>query len=120
MKDIPDSPTQPPPKRIKKRIVIPTVFIGVVTALLVWATVRGNWTDPQPRNPSSAADGVVTQLLRTPEGRKEIHAAVIVSAAPERVWKVVTDYDHFSDIFPNIGTSKGVRDPDGRWHLMGE
>src|SRR6266566_4440574 len=120
MKDIPDSPAAPPPKRIKKRVVVPTVFIGVVTALLVWATIRGNWTDPQPRNPSSAADGALTQLLRTAEGRKQIRAAIIVNAPPERIWKVVTDYDHFSEIFPNISTSRGVRDPDGRWHLTGE
>ncbi len=120
MKDIPDSPTAPPPKRVKKRIVVPTVFIGVVTALLVWAAIRGNWTDPQPRNPASATDAVLTQLLRTAEGRKQIRAAVMVSAPPERIWKVVTDYDHFSEIFPNIGTSKGVRDPDGRWRVTGE
>jgi len=105
---------------MKKRIVIPAVFIGVVMALLLWETLRGNWTDPQARNPSSAADGLVTQLIRTPEGRKQIRAAVIVSAPPERVWKVVTDYDHFSDVFPNLATSKGVRDLDGRWHVTGE
>ena len=102
------------------RIVIPLVFIAVVSALLIWGIVRGNWSDAQPRNPSSGADGVVTQLLRTPEGRKQIRAAVIVSAPPERIWKLVTDYDHFSEVFPNIGTAKGVRDPDGLWHVTGE
>ena len=120
MKGIADAPTQPLPRRIRKRIVIPTVLIGVVTALLLWGIIRGNWTDAESRNPSSAADDVVTQLLRTTEGRKQIRAAVIVSASPERVWKVVTDYNHFSDVFPNIGTLKGVRDPDGRWHVTGE
>ncbi len=119
MKDIPNSPTPPPPRRIRMRIVIPAVLIGVVVALLLWGIVRGNWTDAESRNPS-AAGGVVSQLLRTAEGRKQIRAAVIVSAPPERVWKVVTDYNHFSDVFPNIGTSKGVRDSDGRWHVTGE
>ena len=119
MKDIGDAPTQPLPRRIRKRIVIPTVLIGVVTALLVRGIIRGNWADAEPHNPS-AAGGIVSQLLRTDEGRKQIRAAVIVSAPPERVWKVVTDYDHFSEVFPNIGTSKGVRDPDGRWHVTGE
>jgi hypothetical protein len=120
MKDIADSPTQPPPRRIRKRIVIPTVLIGVVTALLLWGIIRGNWTDVQLRNPSSAADGIVTQLLRTDGGRKQMRAAIIVTGSAERVWKVVTDYDHFSEVFPNIITSKGVRDLDGRWHLTGE
>ena len=121
MKNVPDSPTQPqPPGRIRLRIVIPLIFIAVVSALLLWGIVRGNWIDAQPRNPASAADGVMTQLLRTADGRKQIHASVIVSAPPERVWKVVTDYDHFSEVFPNIGASKGVRDPHGRWHVTGE
>lgn len=89
-------------------------------ALLLWGIIRGNWTDPEPRNPSSTADGAATQLLRNAQGRKQIRAAIIVNAPPDRVWKVVTDYDHFSDVFPNISTSKGVRDPDGRWHVIGE
>ena len=120
MKDIPDSLAPPPPRRMKMGIVIPLVFIAGVSAFLIWGIVRGNWSDTQPRNPSSTADGVMAQLLRTAEGRKQIHASVIVSAPPERVWKVVTDYDHFSEVFPNIGTSKGVRDLDGRWHVTGE
>src|SRR5436309_1487008 len=102
MIDIPDSLTQPPPRHIRIRIGIPAVLIGVVMALLLWGIIRGNWTDPESRDPSSAADGVVTQLLRTAEGRKLIRAAVIVRATPDRVWKVVTDYDHFADVFPNI------------------
>jgi hypothetical protein len=44
----------------------------------------------------------------------------VVAAPPERVWKAVTNYDHFSEIFPHISSSKGVRDSDGRWHLTGE
>ena len=120
MNDIPDSLAPPPPRRMKMRIVIPLVFIAVVSALLIWGIVRGNWSDAQPRNPTSAADGVMSQFLRTADGRKQMHAAIIVTAPPEPVWKVVTDYDHFSDLFPNISASKGVRDSDGRWHVTGE
>ena len=115
MKDIPDSLAPPPPRRMKMGIVIPLVFIAGVSAFLIWGIVRGNWSDTQPRNPSSTADGVMAQLLRTAEGRKQIHASVIVSAPPERVWKVVTDYDHFSDVFPNIGTVERRARP--RWTL---
>jgi len=105
---------------MKMRIVIPLVFIALVSALLIWGVIRGNWSDAQPRSPTSVADGVMAQLLRTTEARKQMHAAIIVTGPPQRVWKVVTDYDHFSEVFPNIGTSKGVRDPDGRWHVTGE
>src|SRR5689334_3165950 len=98
MQNITDSPTEPLLRRIKPRVVIPTVFIGVVMGLLLWGIIRGNWTDAKPRNPSSPADGAVTQLLPSTAGRKKIRAAIIVSAPPERVWKVVTDYDHFSEV----------------------
>jgi hypothetical protein len=111
------SPRQKP---TGKRIAIPFVFIGVISTLLLWGIVQGNRTEPHSRIPSSVADGVVTQLLRTEDGQKRTHAAVIVSASSESVWKVITDYDHFSDIFPHIGTSKGIHDPDGRWHVTGE
>jgi hypothetical protein len=120
MNNAPESPGTPPPKRIQKRIVIPAILIGGVVALLLWGIVRGNWTDAQARNPSSAAEGAITQILRTTEGRKQLHAAIVVAARPERVWKAVTNYDHFSEIFPHISASKGVRDSDGRWHLTGE
>lgn len=105
---------------MRKRILIPTILILGVIGLLICGVVRGNWTDAESRTPSSPADGVKTQLLQTSEGGKLIHAAAIVSAPPERVWKVVTDYDHFSEIFAHLSASKGVRDPDGRWHLTGE
>jgi uncharacterized protein YndB with AHSA1/START domain len=120
MNDVLDSSTPPPTSRPKSWVVFPAAIIGLVAALLIWGTLRGNWIDAQARNPSSAAEGVVTQILRTPEGGKQIRAALIVAAAPERVWRVVADYDHFSNIFPHLGATKGVRDADGRWHVTGE
>jgi uncharacterized membrane protein len=120
MSETPETTTPAPPKRVKKRILIPALFMAVVAALLVYAIVRGNWVDDKAQNPASAEDGVMTQILRRSDGHVELRGAVIVNSAPDRVWKVVTDYDHFSEIFPNISSSKGVRDPDGRWHLTGE
>jgi hypothetical protein len=109
-----------PSPRLKLRIVIPAILIGAVTSLLLLEIIRGNWTDAEPKNPASAADGIVTQIIKTPEGHKEVRGAVIVNARPENVWKVVTNYDQFSSVFPNISASKGTQDADGRWHLTGE
>lgn len=116
----PNAPASPPDKRVRKRVVIPGIFIGGVAVLLLWAAVRGTWAETEPRNPSSADDRVVSQLLLTPQGHKEIRCAMIVAAPADRVWAIVTDYDHFAEIFPNTTASKGVRDADGRWHLTGE
>lgn len=120
MENVPDSMTPRPTSRLKLWIAVPVVFIGVIIGLLLWGIIRGNWADAQLRNPASAADGVVTQLLRTSAGDKQIRAAVLVQAPPENVWKVVTDYNHFSEIFPNISSAKGTQEADGRWHLVGE
>ena len=116
----PSSPSAPPEERVRKRIVIPTILIGGLTVLLIWAAVHGSWADAAPRNPKSTEDGVVSQLLRTGDGHKEIRCALVVAVPAERVWRTVTDYEHFAEIFPNIAASKGVREGDGRWHLTGE
>ncbi len=105
---------------MKKRIAIPLVLIAIVMLLLVWGVIRGTWADSQARTPASAAEGVVAQLLLTADGRKQLHAARIVSSPPDRIWNVVTNYERFSEVFPNISASKGAREPDGRWHLTGE
>lgn len=114
MENTPASATQS-----QMRVILPAVFIALVAGLLAWGVVRGSSTDAQPVNPP-AAGGVTTQLLRTSNGQIHIRAAVIVAAPPASVWKVVTDYDHFSDVFPNISACQGARDPDGRWHVTGE
>ena len=120
MENSSNSPPRAPSPRLKLRIAIPAILIGAVTCLLLLEIIRGNWTDAEPEYPASASDGVVTQILKTPEGHKQIRGAVIVKARPENVWKVVTNYDQFSSVFPNISASKGTRDADGRWHLTGE
>jgi uncharacterized protein YndB with AHSA1/START domain len=120
MEALPEVPSTRPDKAGWKRILIPGMLIGGVSSLLLWAAVRGNWADDAARNPATTEDGVVRQLLQTGEGHKELRAAVIVRAAADRVWAVVTDYDHFAEIFPNTTASKGVREADGRWHLTGE
>jgi uncharacterized protein YndB with AHSA1/START domain len=120
MKDVADSATPLQLRLIKKRFVIPIIFIGLVAVLLVWEAIRGNSTDSEPHNPSSPSDAALTQLLQTPDRHKQIRAAIIIAAAPEQVWKTVTNYDHFSEIFPNISTSKGARESNGSWHVTGE
>jgi uncharacterized membrane protein len=84
---------------------------------MAWVAIRGTWTDSQAKNPTSAAESPVAQLVLEPGGRKVVRCAMIVPYPIDRVWAVVTDYDHFDQLFPYLRGTKGVHDPDGRWHF---
>lgn len=116
---MPTNSTILPHCRIKKRLLIPGVFIGVFAVLLFWVAVRGTRAEVALRNPNSANDGVLSQLVLSSDGRKEVRCAEIIAAPVERIWNVVTNYNHFAEIFPNTTAFKGEREPDGRWHLTG-
>src|SRR5262249_16930127 len=49
-----------------------------------------------------------------------VRCAMVLNASPERVWKVVTDYDHFEDIFPTLESALAERQPGGNVRLKGE
>jgi uncharacterized protein YndB with AHSA1/START domain len=112
------TPAAPPsPNRVKKRYLIPSIIGGLALLLMLAAYIRGTWADTAPRNPTSPADGVVCQLLQTPDGAKQVRCAAVLDAAPESVWRVVTDYEHFPEVFPTIATATARPLGDGRNHL---
>src|SRR5258708_2232729 len=86
------APTQPQKRRVRKRIWIPSLLLALLVLGGGWAWWRGTNAETVERNPTSVADGAVTQLL-TLDGRTFIRSAIVVTAAPLEVWKIVTDYD---------------------------
>jgi hypothetical protein len=106
-----------PPRRARKWLAIPVLLLVVVLVLLGWAYVRGTWSEQSPYIPKSSAEGVVSQLLDTEDGRKRIRVVTVVDFTLEETWPVVTDYDHFPEIFPHVKSARAVRDDDGRYHL---
>src|SRR5262245_17386922 len=96
----PAAPAAPARRRLKKRWLIPGVILGALLVLLVWAFIRGTWADTTPRDPASPADGIITQLIKTPEGHKPVRCAVLLDHPLDEVWKAVTDYEHYGEIFP--------------------
>src|SRR5947208_1027943 len=54
---------QPTRRRVRKRIWIPSALLGVLLLSLGWLWWRGTSAETVERNPASAADGAVTQLL---------------------------------------------------------
>jgi hypothetical protein len=114
----PTATPTPPRRRFKKRYLILAVAAVLAGALLV-LIVRGTWADTRLRNPQVPADGAVCYLYQAPDGHKEVRAALVLDCPAAAVWSVVTDYDHFSDIFPYERSTHWEPDPDGRIHLTG-
>src|SRR5262245_48415515 len=118
--DTPKGPLpSPPARRWRKRVVIPCA-IGLGLALFLgWAFVRGTWADNVPKDPATPADGVVCHLYQPPGGPKQVRCALVLDYPAEEVWKVVTDYERFGEIFPTLKSVEATRRPDGRCRLKG-
>jgi uncharacterized membrane protein len=118
------SPGQSAParRRLKKRIWIPALLLVIVILALLGAWVRGTWADTEAINPSSSAEGIITQLYQMPDGAKQVRCAVLLDRPMRDVWTVLTDYDRFAEIFPTLTSAHGKPDaanPD-QYHLTGE
>lgn len=92
-------------RRLRKRVVIPLALVGLLGLFVLWAYVRGTWGDTETRDPQSSDEGVVVQLLRTPEGRMPVRCAAVVDQPIDKVWAAMTDYDHYGEIFPTLGSA---------------
>ena len=104
-----DAAAQPHKRRVRKRIWIPSAMLGVLLLSAGWLVWRGTSAETVERNPASAGDGAVTQLL-TQEGRTFVRCAIVVPAPPAAVWKVVTDYDSHPKFIRYVSElSTGVR-----------
>ena len=114
-----DTNSPAPPKRIRKRLWIPSVLLLLLVLVGVGFYVRGTWADTQERNPANVAEGTITQLLRKPDGTVIVRCAILIPAAPKDVWAVITDYNTHSKFIPYASEVHGTHEPDGRWHVTG-
>jgi uncharacterized protein YndB with AHSA1/START domain len=115
-----DSPTPPPPaRRLKKRVVVPGLLLLLMLILFGWVWVRGSWADTDEQNPATSAEGTVTQLHQTPDGHKQVRCARVFDHPIEDVWRVVTDYDHFPEIFPHVVSTKAEKEGPDLYHITG-
>jgi uncharacterized protein YndB with AHSA1/START domain len=111
--------TPPRRRRVKKRILIPVILLGLVLLILVWAYVRGTWADSAVRNPQTAADGTMSQLYRTPKGDVQVRCTIVVDAPPAAVWEVVRDYANHPRFLPYVSAMEVQPEADDRVHLKG-
>jgi uncharacterized membrane protein len=113
------APPAPGRRRLKKRILIPAIVLGLFAVLLLWAYVRGTWADTVPHNPQTPAEGPVTQLYRTPQGDVQARGAILVDAPAARVWAVLRDYPSHPRFLPYVRTLEVQPKEDDRVYLTG-
>ena len=109
---------QPAPRRVRKRILIPSVLLAIAALAGAWLWWRGTFADTTVRNPASAAEGAVTQLV-SQDGRTFVRSAIIVDAPPKDVWNVITDYDSHPRFIRYIAELSSRKLDDGRVRLIG-
>ena len=108
-----------PPRRARKRYIIPLFLLSVLLVVMVVAVIRGSWADRQPRDPASSDEGVVCQLYQPPEGTWQVRCAMVLDYPWERARAVVTDYEHFADVFPTLESAEPERLDGGKVRLKG-
>jgi ribosome-associated toxin RatA of RatAB toxin-antitoxin module len=109
----------PGKRRVRKRILIPALLVGFFLLVLVVLVVRGSWADEQERNPATVAQGTITQLYRTPEGKTPVRCAIVVPASASFAWQVVTDYENHARFMPYVSQLSSRELKDGRTHIEG-
>src|SRR5262249_1093122 len=73
-----------------------------------------------PRDPKTSEEGIVCHLYQNPDGRKVVRCAKVLDYPAEQVWAVVTDYEHFDEIFPTVESGKIQGKDKGRFQWNGE
>lgn len=106
-------------RRVRKRIFIPIIVLGLVLGLLIWLYVRGTWADTEVRNPQTTTEGTVSQLYRTPEGDVQVRCAILVDAMAAKVWAVVRDYTNHPRFLPYISATEVQPRGDNGVYLSG-
>lgn len=101
--------------RIKKRVLVPGLLVLLGGGLFIRDLVR---TRPSAApDPSDAAESVHCAVRRLPDGTLPVRCALVLNSPREQVWSVITDYDHYTQIFPYLTECSGARLDDTRYHL---
>lgn len=111
--------TTRPRRRVKKRILIPVIVLGVAVLFLLWLYVRGTWASDTARNPQAAAEGTITQLYRTPAGNTLLRCAIVVDAPPDSVWAVIQDYGKHASFLPYVSSLEAAPREEGTMRVQG-
>jgi ribosome-associated toxin RatA of RatAB toxin-antitoxin module len=114
------TPARPP--RRARRASIPGLLLLLVLGAVGYVWVRGTWADSTPADPKSVADGPVCHVYQPAGEHKRVRCAVLLPYPMQKVWSVVTDYEHYADILPYLADVQ-VEPKEGEkgvWHMTGK
>jgi uncharacterized membrane protein len=106
-------------RHVSKRQALVVLVLVLLILLVSGLVVRGTWADIKPQMTHSSAEGLLTQLIQTADGHKHVRVATVVDFPMEDVWKVVTDYEHFPEILPNVKSCQSTLTPAGNYQVQG-
>jgi hypothetical protein len=101
---------------VRGLLLVPGGLLALLVAVIVAAAVRGTWADERPRDPGAAV-APVTQVLRTPEGGRQVRCAKLLAFPLDKVWSVLTDYENLGDVCTCVLGDLVIHDPAGACRL---
>ena len=105
-----------PVRRVKRRFVLPALLVVVGAGFFardVWRVRPQNLPDP-----TEPASGVRCAVRLLPDGHRPVRCTMVLGQPMERVWSVITDYDHYQSIFPYLSAVKTTREAPTRYRLQ--
>ncbi len=115
----PSPPAPTPPQRVRKRVLIPSILLGLVVIVFLVLYGRGTWVEPGEVNPATPAVGAVTQLYRDGGGNIFVRSAILVKAPPRAVWPVVIDYASQANFLPYVSQLSSEELDEHRYRIRG-
>ena len=111
--------SRPPVRRWRRRwVLIPCALVLAVVLALLLLYVRGTWADSEVRNPTTVADGPVSQLY-VADGHTQVRCALLLPQPVEEVWAVLTDYGKYHEMLPYLANIEAEKKSAEEYRMKG-
>jgi uncharacterized protein YndB with AHSA1/START domain len=108
-----------PPKRPIKRLLC-AVLVGF-GALFGWYFVRGTWAASKMDDPTTPEQGVISKLVLSDDGHREIRTAVVIPVSIEQAWRILSDYEEWEKMFKTVRRKQRTEPLEGnRRHVVSD
>jgi len=70
--------------------------------------------DPGPEDGIPVPEDIQVEVEDLGERRRQVRGCVLIPVERQRVWRVLTDYDHLAEFIPNLVESRLIGSENGR------